>query len=157
DGPRAGDLDEAAHDRGRLAALAGPVAGGVELFERHLVDVANLLEGGDLFRLNDDQLRLLSTWGLGVGRTGPPNPQPLFADADPGHVAVELVVADRALGQLVHLLTVGDRDVAAAEAADDVDDCRPLLQGIEGRADLVQQDPAVVGRAVGEVAVHHPD
>src|SRR5436853_4778098 len=77
----------------------------------------------------------------------------LFPQAEPGDEAIHDLATPRPLADIEHLLAIRDGDVAATQAADEVHDGGSLLQRIERRANLMQEDATVVRRAVGEVAV----
>src|SRR5579875_56275 len=94
---------------------------------------------------------ILSNWtSVAIARSSG-----LLAHADPGDEPVEVVRLGRLLGDLEHLDRVGDRYVAAAQSRDEVYNRRAVARRVQARADLVQQRPAVVRRAVREVAVDH--
>src|SRR5207248_1390681 len=81
----------------------------------------------------------------------------LLAHADPGNDIVGRLGVSDGLGGLEHLNAVRDRDIAAAQTDDEIRDVRVVPNWIQARPDLMEQDAAIVGRAMSEVAVDHAD
>src|SRR5258708_22369497 len=79
----------------------------------------------------------------------------LLAQPDPGGCRLRLACSGGG-NDLGHLLHVGDRYLAAAQAGDEADHGRAGRGPVQRRADLVDQHAALVGRAEREVTIDHP-
>src|SRR5712692_809353 len=122
DRARTRGLHHELHDQGGLAPLAGPVAGGEVLLERDLLDAPE---------------RLQDLGGVGERRALSHGRPLLFANTEPVRLRVGLPGLRRTVAHLGGLVDVFERDLSAAQAADEREQRRPPLGVVQRRPDLI--------------------